>query len=241
MDNMTIFNQGRAVPPNAQKTIDAGRLKGMTDINPLWRLAKLTELFGPCGIGWKYIITRREMVSGANNEISCFVDVDLYYRWEGEWSEAVPGTGGSSYVASERNGLYTSDECYKMALTDALSVACKALGIGADVYWAAGRTKYTGNDEPPAKAPAPTPKAPAKAPAPAKATAPAEGKAIRCEDCGKLIQPVTLRDGTIWTAENIARYSAKRFGHTLCADCQKRVDDAEKRLAEQEKQENAGQ
>lgn len=239
MDNMTIFNQGRAVPPEAQKTIGAGRLKGMTDIKPMWRLAKLTELFGPCGIGWKYIITRREMVSGANNEISCFVDVDLYYRWEGEWSEAVPGTGGSSYVASERNGLYTSDECYKMALTDALSVACKALGIGADVYWAAGRTKYTGNDAPPVKALAPTPKAPAKAPA--KSPTPAAGKAIRCEDCGKLIQPVTLRDGTIWTAENIAGFSAKRFGHTLCADCQKRVDDAEKRLAEQEKQENAGQ
>lgn len=228
MDNMTIFNQGRAVPPEAQKIIGAGRLKGMTDVNPLWRISKLTELFGPCGIGWKYIITRREMVGGANNEISCFVDIDLYYRWEGEWSEAVPGTGGSSYVASERNGMYTSDECYKMALTDALSVACKALGIGADVYWAAGRTKYTGNDAPAAKAQA-------------KATAPAAGKAIRCEDCGKLIQPVTLRDGTIWTAENIAGYSAKRFGHTLCADCQKRVADAEKRLAEQEKQENAGQ
>lgn len=73
---------------------------------------------------------------------------------------------------------------------------------------------------------------------PAKAPAQAAGKAIRCEDCGKLIQPVTLRDGTIWTAENIAGYSAKRFGHTLCADCQKRVNDAEKRLMEQE---NAGQ
>lgn len=73
---------------------------------------------------------------------------------------------------------------------------------------------------------------------PAKAPAPAAGKAIRCEDCGKLIQPVTLRDGTIWTAENIAGYSAKRFGHTLCPDCQKRVADAEKRLTEQE---SAGQ
>ena len=29
-----------------------------------------------------------------------------------------------------------------MALTDAISVACKALGFGADVYWQAGRSKY---------------------------------------------------------------------------------------------------
>ena len=37
-----------------------------------------------------------------------------------------------------------------MALTDALSVACKALGLAADIYWQDGRTKYsvTGTQEP---------------------------------------------------------------------------------------------
>ena len=30
----------------------------------------------------------------------------------------------------------------KMALTDAISVACKSLGIGADVYWNKDNTKY---------------------------------------------------------------------------------------------------
>ena len=29
-----------------------------------------------------------------------------------------------------------------MALTDAISVACKALGMGADVYWEKDNTKY---------------------------------------------------------------------------------------------------
>lgn len=59
-----------------------------------------------------------------------------------EWSEAIQGVGGSSFVTNEKNGLYTSDECYKMALTDAISVACKSLGIGADVYWNKDSTKY---------------------------------------------------------------------------------------------------
>ena len=45
-------------------------------------------------------------------------------------------------MTNEKNGLYTSDECFKMALTDAISVACKALGIGADVYWDKDSTKY---------------------------------------------------------------------------------------------------
>ena len=29
---------------------------------------------------------------------------------------------------------HLNDEAYKMALTDAISVACKQLGVGADVY-----------------------------------------------------------------------------------------------------------
>lgn len=59
------------------------------------------------------------------------MDIMLYYKQNGEWSDGIPGTGGSSFIAKERNGLYTSDECYKMALTDAIGVAAKALGMGA--------------------------------------------------------------------------------------------------------------
>ena len=50
-------------------------------------------------------------------------------------------------VAKEKNGLYTSDDGFKMALTDAISVACKSLGVGADVYYAKDRSKYRQNDE----------------------------------------------------------------------------------------------
>ena len=54
MDNLYYYNQGRAVPEEAKKEIRGGRLSGKTDINPVWRIKKLTELFGPCGIGWYY-------------------------------------------------------------------------------------------------------------------------------------------------------------------------------------------
>lgn len=142
MDNMEIYDRVKETPQTALKAISAGRLKGMSDINPMYRIMILTKMFGPCGFGWKYTINNKEIMDGANGEKIAIVDIDLYFKWNGEWSEAIPGTGGSSFIANERNGAYTSDECYKMALTDALSVSCKALGIGADVYWAAGHTKY---------------------------------------------------------------------------------------------------
>ena len=165
MNNLELYNKVAAVPKEAQKTIGAGRLKGMTDINPMWRIKVLTENFGVCGVGWKYIIKEKQMVEGADGVICAFVDIDLFIKDGENWSEAIPGTGGSQFVAKESKGKYTSDECFKMALTDALSVACKALGIGADVYWAGGRTKYSDpakEETPKAKEPTPREKLIAK-------------------------------------------------------------------------------
>ena len=140
---MKLYNAVRTPPKAALRTIRAGRLKGKTDINPMWRLKALTENFGPCGVGWKYVITKQWLEEGGNGEIAAFTNIDLYIKVDDEWSAAIPGTGGSSFVAKERSGLYTSDECFKMALTDAISVACKALGFAADIYWEADASKYT--------------------------------------------------------------------------------------------------
>jgi hypothetical protein len=146
MEKLQIYNAVRKVPTEAMKTITGGRLSGKTDINPMWRIKTLTEQFGACGIGWYYIITDKRLEKGANGEIAAFVDIQLFVNVNGEWSAPIAGTGGNMFVSKERNGLYTSDECFKMALTDAISVACKALGVGADVYWDKDRTKYDKKD-----------------------------------------------------------------------------------------------
>jgi hypothetical protein len=146
MENLSIYEKVKSVPENAQKPIKAGRLKGMTDINPMWRIKVLTETFGVCGVGWKTEIVRSWIDAGANDEIVTNVEILLYIMVDGEWSDGIPGIGGSKIVSKESGGLYTNDECYKMAYTDAISVACKALGVGADIYWNEN-TKYTGNGD----------------------------------------------------------------------------------------------
>lgn len=143
--NLELYNRVRDVPKEAVKPIMAGRLKGKSEINPMWRIKKLTEEFGVCGFGWRYEILRMWNEEGANGEIASFVHINLFVRHDGEWSEAIQGIGGSSFVSNEKQGKYTSDECYKMALTDALSVACKSLGFAADIYFSNDSTKYTEN------------------------------------------------------------------------------------------------
>jgi len=144
MDNLFYYNQFKAVPEEAKKEIKGGRLKGFTDINPVWRIRTLTESFGPCGVGWNVNLVNERIIPGGKDEVAVFIDVELKYKLEsGEWSEPVFGTGGSLLVANESSGVRLDDEAFKKAYTDAISVACKALGIGADVYWSKDSTKYT--------------------------------------------------------------------------------------------------
>lgn len=201
MDNLGIYNALRKPPKEALSPIREGRMKGMSNIEPMWRIKALTEQFGPCGIGWKYEITRQWLDQGADGCIKAFCNILFYFKYNDQWSEGIPGTGGSSFVAKERNGLYTSDECYKMALTDAISVACKALGMAADVYWGNEPNKY-GN---PLREPAPPPPPPGPV----------------CQRCGQRIKPVKGKDGRVRTPEQISEYSLKTFGQILCLKCQK--------------------
>ena len=194
MGNMAIYDEVKSVPENARKTIQGGRLKGMTDINPMWRIEKLTKVFGPCGVGWYYEIVNKWMEPGAGGEIAAFCDINLYIKEDGEWSRPIPGTGGSMFVSSEKNGPYTSDECYKMALTDAISVACKALGMAADIYWDKDRTKYSQSRERPTGG---DPKV-------------TDEQILKCADCGAKIT-VHVHD-----------FSFKNYKRPLCIDCQKK-------------------
>lgn len=155
MDNLGIYNKVRVVPTDAQKPISGGRLKGMTDINPMWRIKTLTEQFGTVGFGWYYTIEKQWIEESPTGERAAFCNIHLFIKMDGEWSAPITGTGGSMYIANEKGGKYTDDECFKKALTDAISVACKAIGIGADIYWAKDRTKYDERPAPPPTQPTP--------------------------------------------------------------------------------------
>lgn len=147
METMRIYEALKTPPATALKEIKGGRLKGMTDINPMWRIKALTEQFGPCGIGWYYNIVEKWIEQGAEGNATANVIIELFVKYAEEWSKPIIGIGGSSFVSAERNGFYTSDECFKMALTDAISVSCKSLGMAADVYWDKDRTKYDQQSE----------------------------------------------------------------------------------------------
>lgn len=148
MENLEIYEKYRKVPAEALKPFDNGNFKG-TDINSMWRIKCLTEQFGVVGHGWTTRVLRTwTEIDNNTKEVLAFAEIEMKVKVDGEWGEPFTATGGnklSTYVKS-KDYFKVSDEAFKMAITDAFGVACKYLGIGADVYWANDKSKYTEED-----------------------------------------------------------------------------------------------
>ena len=148
-DNLKIYEKLRNVPEHAKKAFNNGRFSG-TDINPMWRIKAMTEQFGICGIGWYYDVVARHLEKSSDGITMCaFVAINLYIKVNSEWSKPIYGEGGNTFAALNKyEKIVTSDEAFKMALTDALSNATKYLGLGADVWFENDKIHGTKYDMP---------------------------------------------------------------------------------------------
>jgi hypothetical protein len=97
-----------------------------TSIDPTYRIRKLTEMFGPCGVGWGFVQEDQWSDAGSGAYV-VYVRGYLWYMHEGERCQTMSHTGGT---VCDR----APDEAYKMSETDALGKCCLDLGMAADVY-----------------------------------------------------------------------------------------------------------
>ena len=208
-----IYESLARPPKDALREIQAGKLKGKSDINPQWRYKAMTEAFGLVGIGWKYEVRKLWTEQGAGAEKLAFAQVAVYIKDGDTWSDPIEGIGGSRLVQLEKGAAVSNDEGYKMAVTDAFSTALKMIGVAADIY--AGRwdgTKY--NDEPQGNVQTPhPPKQVAKPKQPAKLPFTPKGGESTPEEKARIKELCEAKyaDGKrIFSNEEIKTYSGYR-------------------------------
>lgn len=136
-------------PQEALNTIQFGKLKGKSDINPQWRIEALTEVFGLCGVGWYHEILSVDYQDvNDTGEKMVYITVGIHVKQEdGTWSAPVIGIGGDFVIIKDKNGIHGNDEAFQMALTDALGKAAKCVGIANDIYRGKYDSKYGWRDE----------------------------------------------------------------------------------------------
>ena len=121
-NNMNLWNSVCTTPAEYLKQFTrSGGFSGKS-IDPVYRIRKLTEMFGPVGKGWRFVVSKRW------SENNCvYVSGHIWYKIGDEQCETCEHTGGTEIGR-------TPDEAYKMSETDALGKCALDIGIAADVY-----------------------------------------------------------------------------------------------------------
>jgi hypothetical protein len=134
-ENLRIWDAlGKTDPAHTKQFQRSGGFKG-TAIKPMWCNLRMTEMFGPCGIGWGMEKPTFE-THQADKEMLVFCTVGVWYLEKPDSASRglVYGVGGDKYLISQSSGLRASDEAFKAAYTDAIGNAMKFIGVAADVH-----------------------------------------------------------------------------------------------------------
>jgi hypothetical protein len=124
---------GKTDPSHTKKFSRAGGFKG-TAIKPIYTEHKMTEEFGPCGVGWGIDAPVFTTVPGSDGQVAVYCSVSIWINIDGKVSAPIFGVGGDLVVVKQSAGLRTDDEAFKKAFTDAIGNAMKHLGMSADVH-----------------------------------------------------------------------------------------------------------
>lgn len=148
-DKTELWDKLGKTDPSHTKTFKrAGGFSG-TAIKPMWSYRRMTEEFGPCGVGWGINKPTFQVEPGSNGEVMVYCTVSIWYICdeitETKFSNTVSevyGVGGDKIVTYiKANEQYNrperwenDDEAFKKAYTDAVTNALKMIGVGADVH-----------------------------------------------------------------------------------------------------------
>ena len=128
--NLELWEKVSRVPPDQLKGFKrSGGFSG-TAIKPMWSFHRMTEEYGPCGIGWGVGKPDFTTIQAAE-ELLVFCTVSV---WHKQPSNLVYGVGGDKVRAQFSNGPRNDDEAFKKAYTDAITNALKLIGVGADIH-----------------------------------------------------------------------------------------------------------
>ena len=132
-DNKKFWNSVCVTDPKAVKEITGKQYKGNSP-KPYWIISRLTDEFGPCGIGWGFSIINERFERFSDTDSLHIAAVRFWYVLDGKRGELEQiGQTKATYL-SAANKFIVDEDAPKKAVTDALVKCASYLGFAGDIF-----------------------------------------------------------------------------------------------------------
>ena len=133
MDNKELWKRVCVTDPRNVKTITGKQYKGNSP-KPYWIVERLTDEFGPCGIGWGFTILSERMERLTETDVLHVAVVRLWYVMDGKRGEFEQIGQTKAVYSKASGGLMVDEDAPKKSVTDALVKCASYLGFAGDIF-----------------------------------------------------------------------------------------------------------
>lgn len=131
-DNKALWKRAFMTDPRAVKPITGKQYKGNSP-KPYWIVERLTDEFGPCGIGWGFTILSERMERLTETDVLHVAVVRMWFVMDGKRGE-FEQIGQTKAVYQSKNGTMVDEDAPKKSVTDALVKCASYLGFAGDIF-----------------------------------------------------------------------------------------------------------
>jgi hypothetical protein len=132
-ENMNLWNKAFKTSPSAVKPITGKQYQGNSP-KPYWIVQRITELLGPCGIGWGMTIVNERFERLTDTDVLHVALVRFWYVLDDQRGELEQmGQTKATYMTS-KGSVMVDEDAPKKSVTDALVKCASYLGFAGDIF-----------------------------------------------------------------------------------------------------------
>lgn len=132
-NNKALWNRSFTTDPKAVKPITGKQYQGNSP-KPYWIVERLTDEFGPCGIGWGFTILNERFERFSDTDALHVAVLRLWYVLDDKRGELEQiGQTKASYTTS-KGAFMVDEDAPKKSVTDALVKCASYLGFAGDIF-----------------------------------------------------------------------------------------------------------
>jgi len=133
MSNKALWDRVFTTDPRAVKPITGKQYKGNSP-KPYWIVERLTDEFGPCGIGWGFAIVTERMERMTETDVLHIAAIKFWYMLDGQRGEVEQIGQTKAAYKTASGSLLVDEDAPKKSVTDALVKCASYLGFAGDIF-----------------------------------------------------------------------------------------------------------